>query len=501
MKTLNKRIARFTNRLPLLLYAALLGFSSWSQAQDAGPAPAGSDSLEYFFDKYVQVSDSGPHPTRSGTGDHGSKSPLELWSGPNKSTLRMTLQAEMLYANQDASWFGEDEANLGESSSSWWETVVIPGLVGNYFSGKGDEWYAKLTAVASSTTDIDAAGSNVGYGDTSDVWAEDAYIGWRSGTRWSDLGKDFLNMSFGRQQYVAGNGFLFYSQSSNGGERGGYWMGSRTAADLAGVVQVNYKDLAVDLIYLEADDQDADTDPNNNTKVGGITLDYALGDFGGVGGGYYSVSSEEKPRDGMDIVDLRFSITPFKQFLPKSWAAPLVFEGEYVYQDNGDAMEAEGWYASGKYAWSDAAWSPTLTYRYSSFEGGVDADGKSKNYDPLFYGFYDWGYWYQGEVLGEYVLSNSNLNTSMVMVGLDPTDSIHVNLFYYHNELDDAAAFGVTSDEYADEYNITIDWTANDYLLFSLVGAYVDPDDAAIESTGGDDDWYYVMLYASFTFK
>jgi alginate export protein len=467
-------------------------------AEDAGPPAATDGIVEYYYKK---TTENKPHPSRSGIGEHGKESPLELWSADNGSAIRLTFNAQAIYAAQDNSWFGKSEENLGKESNSWWETGIKPGVMGNFITSRGDEFYGKLNFVATSTTDIDAAGSNVPYGDTNDVWAERAYVGWRSGTLWDGLGKDFLDVSVGRRQYVAGNGFLFYSESSNGGKRGGYWLGMRQAADLAGIAKIKYEDLTVDLFYLKADDQDSSEDPNNNTEAGGITLDYKLGDFGGIGGGYYGVSAEDKPRDGMDIFDLRFSLTPFKGFDSDSVLAPLTFDGEYVYQDNGDVLEASGWYLSGQYQWDKVAWSPSLTYRYAAFEGGEDADGKSKNYDPLFYGFYDWGYWYQGEVLGEYVLSNSNLNTSMVKASVDPTKDIHVNLFYYHNELDDAGSFGVASDDFADEWNITVDWTATDYLMFSLVGAWVDPGDGAKEYTGGNDDWYYTMIYASFTFK
>jgi hypothetical protein len=485
--------------LPHMAAALPLMLSLVAQAQDGTEMTAGADSLEYFF-RNTTAGD--PHPSRSGVGDHGQKSPMEVWRGSNESVIRMTLSTQAIYAAQDASWFGQSEENLGESSSSWWETGIKAGAVGNYFMDRGDEFYAKLNFVATSTHEIDAAGSNVGEGDASEVWAERAYVGWRSGTLWSDtLGKDFLDISVGRRQYVAGNGFLFFSQSSNGGERGGYWLGLRQAADLAAIARFNYQDLAADFIYLEADDQTSSDDPDDDTKVSGVTLDYALGDFGGVGGGYYSVSANAEPRDDMDIYDIRFSLTPFKGWMPDSAIAPLTFDGEYVDQDNGSALDAAGWYLSAMYQWADVTWSPSLTYRYASFEGGTEKDGTSNNYDPLFYGFYDWGYWFQGEVLGEYVLSNSNLNTSMVRLSVDPRDDIHVNLFYYHNELDDAAAFGVSDESFADEWNITIDWTANDWLMFSLVGAYVDPDDGAIEATGGDDDWYYMMLYTSFSFK
>ena len=105
--------------------------------------------------------------------------------------------------------------------------------------------------------DIDGAGSNVGRGDngdTSHTAVENAYLGWRSGDLFSSLGKNFLDVSFGMQQYVAGNGFLFYSQSSNGKNRGAYWTGERKAAEYAGIAKVNYGQFKGDLVYFKAND-------------------------------------------------------------------------------------------------------------------------------------------------------------------------------------------------------------------------------------------------------
>ena len=74
------------------------------------------------------------------------------------------------------------------------------------------------------------------------------------------------------------------------------------------------------------------------------------------------------------------------------------------------------------------------------------------------------------------------------------------NLFYFKFRLDDAGAAGVTSRDFADEWNLTLDWTATDNLTISAVAAYVEPDAAAEEYTGGDDSWSYGMLYGSVSF-
>jgi hypothetical protein len=428
--------------------------------------------------------------------DPGGNNPLGIWKGSNNSHLKGTFMAEVAYFDQSDSWFGEAEQNLGAASDDWWESVIHTGIEGSHFIRNGSEMYARLSGILANTDDIDAAGSNVGHGDdVSDFRAEDAYLGWRSGDLFSSLGKDFLDISFGRQQYVAGNGFIFYDQSGNGGNRGAFWIGRRHAANYAGIIRLKYDQLKSDLIYLEADDN-----PDSDTKVGGVTLDYSFNKIGSLGGGFYNVDSNIDTRDSMNLYNIRFSLNPFNAFNVSPALKPLSLEGEYVYEDNNDQLEASGWYLSASYRWENASWRPNLTYRYASFEGDNPNSGKSEDFDPLFYGFSDWGNWYQGEILGEYVLTNSNLNSHMVKVNVKPVDPLSINLFFYHFRLDNPEGFGVQSRDFADEWNLTVDWTANEHLSFSLVGAYADPDSGAREFTGGDDEWSYGMLYGIISF-
>ena len=66
------------------------------------------------------------------------------------------------------------------------------------------------------------------------------------------------------------------------------------------------------------------------------------------------------------------------------------------------------------------AWKPKVTYRYASFQGDDPATTKNEGFDPLLPGFYDWGYWWQGEIVGEYIALNSNLVSNLVRVHLTP---------------------------------------------------------------------------------
>ena len=73
----------------------------------------------------------------------------------------------------------------------------------------------------------------------------------------------------------------------------------------------------------------------------------------------------------------------------------------------------------GAYEFTDVSWKPKLTYRYAFFQGDDPDTPANEAFDPLFLGFYDWGTWWQGEIAGEYFLSNSNLKSHLVRVHAD----------------------------------------------------------------------------------
>ena len=98
-------------------------------------------------------------------------------------------------------------------------------------------------------------------------------------------------------------------------------------------------------------------------------------------------------------------------------------------------------------------WKPKLSYRYAFFEGDDPATSTNEAFDPLFPGFYDWGTWWQGEIAGEYFLSNSNLISHQVRLHLTPSESVGAGLIGYVFQLDQPASLapGVTSKDVASE--------------------------------------------------
>ena len=201
-------------------------------------------------------------------------------------------------------------------------------------------------------------------------------------------------------------------------------------------------------------------------------------------------------RDGLHVLNARAYTAP----LP---AVPdLSFEFEFAREDNGQVLRATAWTLLGVYEFNDVAWKPALSYRYAFFQGDDPDTARSESFDPLFLGFYDWGTWWQGEIAGEYFLSNSNLVSNMVRLHVAPNDRLGGGLLFYRFGLDEPGAYGpdVTSTDVAFELDAYTDWKVNTNVTVSLVGAYADPGKAVQQSSGRTKNFAYGMVYVAYSY-
>ena len=402
--------------------------------------------------------------------------PLQFYTADNGSFAKITLEADLAVFTQSNSWFGDPTID----STSWWESLVRPGFEFNYVLPGSQSIYGVIDAVQANTFGgNDAALSNVGY-DESSLRIDHAYVGWKSGNLFSSLGEDFLDISFGRQEYVLGNGFLFANQGGSGFGRAAFWIGGRNSADYAGIIKMKSGNWSGDLTYFEADQDD-------NTKVGGGNVEYNAEGLGFAGVGLYTVESDTVSRDSMMIYDIRGGVNPFALMGSVDALKPLHIEMEYVYEDKDNNLPSgNAWYVSVGYEFEDTPWKPGLTYRYASFDS---------DYDSMFYGSTDWETWYQGEILGEYILLNKDLDTHMVKLTVQPLDAVTLTLAYINYDRHNSGK------DYAQEYNAIVDWAATEHFSMSVVGGLATPDEAAEdEFRGADDNWSYLMIFGSLKF-
>ncbi|MFO1047848.1 MAG: alginate export family protein [Geminicoccaceae bacterium] len=416
--------------------------------------------------------------------------------------IQPTLKAETAVFAQGNSWYGRSTANLGSNSDRWVEAYVKPGFklaAGLDGAGRID---GELDLVGALTHGTDAAGTNVGDETPTDVSINQAWLGWNSAELLTEgLGADAVALSFGRQDFKLGNGFLFWQGSTNGGDRGAYWLTPRLAYQAAGIAKLETHGVTAQAFFLEPDDV-----PDTGTRLAGLDVAYALAESGCavdnfeivpscLALGFYNVfDSELATRDGMSVIDLRGDARPLAA-LPG-----LRLAGELAYERNGDDLEAHGWYGEIGYAADDLPWSPYLSYRYAYFSGGATASGKSQNFDPLFYSGPDWGTWTQGEIIGEFVLENSNLVSHTVRLNAYPTRGLTLTALYYYFLLDDPGAAGVEDHDFAHEIDLAVDVDLGGNLSIGAVAAVSIPEDAAKQLTGGDQTWSQLLAFAKVVF-
>jgi hypothetical protein len=394
----------------------------------------------------------------------------------------------------------EESYNLGAKpeagESVWKEGFIKYGLSGSQITGADSSVYGALSLVSSGTWgDGDAGGFTSGNERKTEL--EDAYLGWRSGDLIPALGQDGLDISVGRQQFTIGDGFLINGDSLNFGDalngpgfdlnRGGaYWLAARKSFDRTAIARIGGSEgLRADLFWLDSDNK-----AQAAMELAGANAEYvsSRGTFGLTYIEGLDVDDDVasalgyNARDGQQTVSLRYQ--------GNAGVENLFLSGEFVTQQPGDnsSDDATAWYAEAGWTFSDVTWSPSVNYRYSSFE---------ENFDPLFFGFNrGYGTWFQGEVAANYAGPfNSDADVHHVGVKAAPSETLSVGaLFFNFRDTD-----GGSGDFNAREIDFYAEWVVAPHLIISpLVGFYT-PDNSSAEGgsqLGSDDTNMYGQIIA-----
>jgi hypothetical protein len=377
-------------------------------------------------------------------------------------------------------------------SDQWFEGYVRPALSGRYAFATTGELYGKVSVVGERT--YGSVPSELGE-DVSSFGPEDLFIGWRSGTSLT-IGENALEVTVGRSPYQLGRGFLLYDGSAEGGSRGGYWTNARKAFEFAAIARLKPGAHTVDAFYLDKDELE---EGETGSRVSGLNYEFSAGEQNTFGATYmkWRAHADAAPgRDGLDVFNVRAYTAPLSR------APDLSFEFEYAWERNGDALHSDAWTVQGAYELSGVTWTPTASYRYASFQGDDPDTPANEAFDPLFPGFYDWGTWWQGEIAGEYFLSNSNLKSHLVRLHLAPGESIGAGVLLFKFNVDEPLSVGpgVTATDAAFEVDVYTDWQVNSNLTLSLVGAFANPGRAVEQSSGRTKNFGYGMAYVAYSF-
>jgi len=396
-------------------------------------------------------------------------------------------QAYELYTDNDTKVTGNFLAVYGmfnsrknydgtTGGSSWREGFIKYGLSVDQTLGGLGSVYGTANLVSSGTWgDGDAAGLTDGTERTTKF--DEAFAGWRSGDLFPVLGKDGVDLSFGRQIITLGDGFIINDDGLNLGKgvadgefnRGGaYYLAARHAFDETAVVRLGGKEgVHGSLMWIKSDNR-----AQAKTEMAASTLEYtaAPGTLGltyihGIKVDDRFASDFQKQREGMNIYSLRGA--------GNAGIENAHFAFEYAWQDK-DTGPEKAWYTEAGYTFADLPWSPDLTYRYSRY---------SKDWDSMFNGVSrGYGTWFQGEVAGNYAGPfNSNTAIQHVALKVKPVAPVTIGaLFFDYTTLHKGDALNLDGRE----LDLYAEWAVSEHLIVTpLVGLYKPKKD---ESNGGN---------------
>lgn len=326
---------------------------------------------------------------------------------------------------------------------------------------------------------------------------------------WLKFGKLWgspINLTLGRQDIKVEKWFIMGDGEDQGAAN---WLYFHSSFPFAAKLDGDFGALKGSLFYAQADDYVKDWEDlfvggaESDVSVTGLTLHYDINEKMFIYGGLF-MKDEESEADGgvgneddTTAFDIGFDVT----------FAGLQLEGEYVHEtgdsgiDGNIDRDADGFFVSGTYRFGTKM-EPYVRAMMVSFSGDDPNSSDNENYDPMFFDFMTWNRWIIGELVGEAQLPNTNKNDLIFEAGFSPFAPMTVSLMYIKHELDEKAACvyaPVNFDEWANEWNLFIDWPVGDHLFTSTAIGYVQPNDAA-KSLFGTDDAFFAQLFLNYSF-
>lgn len=383
--------------------------------------------------------------------------------------------------------FGSDYSIDGaaptQEGPDWWETVAQPALTGEMDIASRGTVFAGLQGSHAMTRGSrygDAAGATPGHPEASRV--DRAYLGWRS------PGEEGVTLSFGHQKFIFGDGFLVGDGYADTGRYAAYYIGPSESFRNTAIASLDHRGWHGDLFHLEQDQYVSGTS-DEQTRVNGANLDYTWGDRAKFGAAYlHTYASDIATREDMEVYNLR------AKGMPLTGVPNLALAGQLVREENDDqGIDDTGWFLQATYTFREMPWRPEVLYRRAEF---------SENYDTLFYDFAGgWGNWFMGEIVGEYMLFNSNLDIDMIKASVQPHNALETGIIGYRFRYHDSQSAGATDRNFAREINLYTDWTINPRLSLSAIYAVAVPDDGADERFMDNDDTAQLFeIFASYRF-
>jgi hypothetical protein len=481
-------------------------------AYDLAPGSAGSIDVSVT----VTLTDASNKQTERGfflTGDRGD---LPLLYDRNGTILRYKLDILTLYYANDNAWYGRPDLMLagnplvagspaGAGWDQWGEAYLHYGLYGITPLSDSLFVYGGLSAITAMSQ-----GQELFTDETRHfTGVEDAYVGLVTGNTDASGNRLTFNLSAGRQRFTLANAFLIANTAANGQERAALQANARWASDLLVLGQIGWNNTKFEAFYVDPDELPI---LDSETVITGINVESIVRPGLLLGASYLTVPESTQKyfsptggiagtREGLNLWDLRFTYT-------QPGGTSGFFGGAEMARQTNDNfdMDARAGYAELGYSFTDAKWTPAVSYRLSYFSGDDPDTSTYERWDPLLSGG-NGEQWVQGANHFK-VVQDSNVIAHRIQARLRLAPKVEVvpQLWAFYadqtnNIGGNPALTFMSDDEYGYEANVTVKYFASRNVYVHGHIAYTKPGQAVTDALGGTEKgWLSAMVFVRYAF-
>jgi len=317
-------------------------------------------------------------------------------------SLTATLGLYKMWNNQ----FSSSDATLPAGISrnpAWGEWFVEPGLSARYRVNAAATLYGGFAFIESATRGRDYDGNdNIYHGLPELVYGG---VTFKASEAWT------IDLSYGQQDFMVGDGMLLWSGATDGVQRGAAFVMPRQAWANAAIAKATSRDLTVEAFYLKPNEAQAET---TGTRIEGIDVRWSPAGPLHLSATYLHVPrSEIVTRDKLDVLDVRVRWHPLPA-APQFWLA-----GEFAWE-RGPNARASGGYVQANYNAQDLPWKPLVSLQWSSLSGDKPGSSRWEGFDPLYFGNTNPN-WYPGTIAST-LFDNTNLEVASLTLTLNPSE-------------------------------------------------------------------------------
>jgi len=408
--------------------------------------------------------------------------------------------------------FGAAVDSRGRTETTFGETVAKLGFT---FEKKlqWTELEGRVSGILMSTINADVYGAA---DDESQADLNEGYLIFKK------INQSPFDIKVGRQNIFIEKSFI--SGDANP-EDAAIWISAHKSFPFAVRIDGNFgklKTLAfwadTELYSQQGDQRELGKRGKEGVSFAGINMHYDFSDTAYLYGGYYRKIDESNitftsfspggkdlfSENNTNALDIGFDAT----------VESFHFAGEFVYQ-LGDAgrlggqelnRDAYAGFAQARYNFNHSK-KPYLKLMYVFFSGDSDLeDDEAEDYDPMFITSRIWNEWLIGQLVGEVQLSNTNKYAFIVETGFSPMPRMQMAFMFLKHYLDEQylgvsrGRKALNNDDYANEWNLLIDYEVNSHVYAHVGAGYIIPGSAAEEFFGNDDDTIFTQVWLKFHF-